>query len=408
MRGLENIVDAVDADGEGGGGVGRADRSHAGEAVAQALPRSSEQGGGLGASSSTSRRTWCMCAVGSLLALYLKLRGLAWGVSWVFVLAPPWLTVACVLFRDAIPAMLSKVEQALGGQLQIDNDRQALPVWAGFQDRFGLSWGGGREWELAERDPWVSNHWAAGVGGVLVALALALVLAFLSIVGLQLEIVFIAPALEWQVLAPLAAALACVTVSLMCNGVLGSSQDGDSVGEEGGEWAGCGSWAQRSWYVAAVTACALYAVVRVMREVARVGGVREVKEAEWSAAMGPLLVVTAAPIPLLGALILWALRGGRAFHDVPLQPRGGSSAGNAGVTRGSARRSAGGRQSREAEASSDGGDGGRQGGLVQRAVCGAARARVRAAVILVLLLLSQVGWVCMHAYTHTDTHASIA
>ena len=408
MRGLENIVDAVDADGEGGGGVGRADRSRAGEAVAQALPRSSEQGGGLGASSSISRRTWCMCAVGSLLALYLKLRGLAWGVSWVFVLAPPWLTVACVLFRDAIPAMLSKVEQALGGQLQIDNDRQALPVWAGFQDRFGLSLGGGREWELAERDPWVSNHWAAGVGGVLMALALALVLAFLSIVGLQLEIVFIAPALEWQVLAPLAAALACVTVSLLCNGVLGASQDGDTVGEEGGEWAGCGSCAQRSWYVATVMACALYAVVRVMREVARAGGVREVEEAAWSAAMGPLLVVTAAPIPLLGALILWALRGGRAFHDIPLQPRGGSSARNAGETRGSAGRTPGSRQSREAGASSDAGDGGRQGRLVQRAVWGVAWARVRAAVILLLLLLSQVGRVCMHAYNNTDKHASIA
>ena len=157
-------------------------------------------------------RSLCMCAITSLLALYLKVRGIAQAVPWLLVLAPLWLSGVLFLFRVSIPRMLSAVEAALGLQLSSDRER-VLEGGGGMRQHWSTPLRG-REWDEVERGCCMAGLWSGSVAHVLSCLGLALVLGFVMIAALQLEIVFISPQEEWQVLAPLAAGH-CFTAAVL-------------------------------------------------------------------------------------------------------------------------------------------------------------------------------------------------
>jgi hypothetical protein len=114
-------------------------------------------GGGARASEPTcgngqgiSRRTCCLSAAGSLVVLYLKIRGIpgANQLPWLLVLSPPWLSGLWVLFKVSIPRMLTTVEGALGVQLSSDRLRVAGISLASWRQPLQ-----GREWEQVDPKP---------------------------------------------------------------------------------------------------------------------------------------------------------------------------------------------------------------------------------------------------------------
>ncbi|EKX34466.1 hypothetical protein GUITHDRAFT_155735 [Guillardia theta CCMP2712] len=111
-----------------------------------------------------SRRTRCLYASGSLLLLYLKLKGLLPFLPWLVVLFPPWSFGLYLLFLSSIPRMLAGVELALGAQHEEERRERNERL-----ER--LAWRRGREWEHVEHGCCACGYWGSAVSSIASALS---------------------------------------------------------------------------------------------------------------------------------------------------------------------------------------------------------------------------------------------